>query len=679
MTFDDIDRLAVNTIRTLCIDAVERAKSGHPGLPMGAAPMAYVLFTRSMRYTPSAPDWTDRDRFVLSAGHGSMLLYSLLHLTGYDLTMEDLKNFRQFGSKTPGHPEHGHVPGVETTTGPLGQGFANAVGMAMAERFLAARYNRKGHEVVNHRTYVIVGDGDLMEGVAAEAASLAGHLRLGRLIVLYDSNEISLDGETRMAFTEDVRSRFRAYGWQTLYVEDGNDLAAIEAAVREAEGNEDQPTLIEVRTQIGYGSPNKAGTSSAHGAPLGQDEVVLTKRAYGWWGEPFSVPEDVRLRFDEVAERNRGLWRAWNERFQAYREAHPDLADEFLRAVAGELPEGFDAEIPSFRPEDGEFATRQASGRTLNALASRVPYLLGGSADLASSNETTIRGSAPFQPEQPEGRNVWFGVREHAMGSALNGMALHGGVRVFGGTFLVFSDYLRPAMRMAALMKLPVVYVLTHDSIGVGEDGPTHQPVEHVASLRAIPGLVVVRPADANETAVAWRLAVQRSGAPTALILTRQKLPVLPGTREMAGEGVGRGGYVLADPPAGTPLQGIFIATGSEVSLVFQAHKALLGEGVGTRVVSMPSWEWFSEQSEPYRNSVLPPEISARVAVEMGTSFGWERYAGSEGAIVAIDQFGASGPADQLLPAFGFTVERVAQSMRELLSRRIRNFESSPR
>ncbi|PWI57886.1 transketolase [Sulfoacidibacillus thermotolerans] len=666
LRFDRIDLQAITTIRTLCIDAIEKANSGHPGLPMGAAPMAYVLWTKIMRITSEEPSWVNRDRFVLSAGHGSMLLYSLLHLSGYDLTLEDLKNFRQFNSKTPGHPEYGHVPGVETTTGPLGQGLANAVGMAMAERFLAARYNRKDFEIIHHNTYAIVGDGDLMEGVTAEAASLAGHLKLGKLNVLYDSNDISLDGETKMSFTEDVSARFRAYGWQVLRVEDGNDLVAIAEAVEQARGNEEQPTLIEVRTQIGFGSPNKVGTSSAHGSPLGKEEVALTKKAYGWDAEQFHVPQPVRQRFSDVQARNRHAWQEWEQQFIRYSAAYPEIASEFKQMLAGEITQEWMSDLPFYKAPE-EYSTRQASGNAIQLIAKHIPYLIGGSADLASSNETTIKGASPFQAGHYEGRNIWFGVREHAMGAILNGMALHSGLRVFGGTFLVFSDYLRPAMRMAALMKLPVVYVLTHDSIGVGEDGPTHQPVEHVASLRAMPNMVVIRPADANETSAAWRYALLVKDAPVSLILTRQKLSVLPDTHTLARNGVIRGAYVLADSPLELGLRVVLLATGSEVSLVYEAHLALAKEGIGTRVVSMPSWELFEQQPVAYRESVLPPALKARVAVEMGVSMGWERYVGDHGVVIGLNRFGASGPASQLLPEFGFSVEHVIQTVREIL------------
>ncbi|MDI3327963.1 MAG: transketolase [Alicyclobacillaceae bacterium] len=654
---ESLERRAIDTIRTLSIDAVEKAQSGHPGMPMGAAPMAYVLWTRFMRHNPANPSWPNRDRFVLSAGHGSMLLYSLLHLTGYDVTLEDLKQFRQWGSRTPGHPEYGVTPGVETTTGPLGQGLATAVGMAVAERFLAAVFNRPGHEIVDHHTYVICGDGDLMEGVAAEAASLAGHLKLGRLIVLYDSNDISLDGETRFAFTEDVGARFASYGWHVLRVEDGNDTRAIARAVEAAKAETGRPSLIEVKTTIGYGSPSKAGTAKAHGSPLGREEALGAKRAYGWPEEAeFYVPDDVREHFSVVKERGIEEERRWRERWEAYRAAYPELARSLEEAWSGKLPDGWDAELPVFRPEDGPLATRQASGKAIQALAARIPTFLGGSADLASSNETTIRNAKVFQAGEYEGRNLWFGVREHAMGAALNGMMLHGGLRVYGGTFLVFSDYMRPAVRLAALMGQPVIYVFTHDSIAVGEDGPTHQPVEHIPALRLIPGLRVYRPADANETVAAWRDALARPEGPAALVLTRQKLPVLPGTETLAREGVARGAYVLSD--AEDP-QAILIATGSEVSLALKAKELLDREGVRVRVVSMPCQELFDRQPLEYQHSVLPPAVKARVAVEMAHPRGWERYVGERGRIVGLDHFGASAPGERLQEEFGFTPRRL--------------------
>lgn len=663
-----IEQLAVTTLRTLSIDAIEQAKSGHPGMPMGAAPMAYVLWTKFLRHNPANPKWFDRDRFVLSAGHGSMLLYSLLHLCGYDLPLEELKNFRQWGSRTPGHPEYGHTPGVEATTGPLGQGIAMAVGMAMAERHLAARFNRDGHAIIDHYTYVICGDGDLMEGVAAEAASLAGHLKLGKLIVLYDSNDISLDGETALAFTEDVRRRFEAYGWQVLRVDDGNDLEAIARAIEAARAETTRPSLIEVKTVIGYGSPNKGGKAAAHGAPLGPDEVKRVKEFYGWPQEPaFYIPDEVRAHFAEVKERGQALEAEWNARLAAYEAAYPELAAELKRVMAGELPADWDADLPSYKPGD-QLATRAASGQTLNAVAKRMPELIGGSADLASSNQTTLKGYPVFSADDYAGRNIWFGVREFAMAAALNGMALHGGLKVYGGTFLVFSDYLRPAIRLSALMKQPVVYVLTHDSIAVGEDGPTHQPIEHIPSLRLIPDLTVIRPADANETVAAWRYALAHARGPVALVLSRQNLPVLPGTAERAADGVRRGAYVLADAESGPP-DAILIATGSEVSLALEAKERLAAEGVAVRVVSMPSWELFEAQPEEYRRAVLPPEVTARVAVEAAHPMGWERYVGPQGAVIGIDRFGASAPGARVMQAFGFTADNVVATVKRVLGR----------
>lgn len=666
-TRQSVEQLAVNTIRMLSIDMVEAANSGHPGMPMGAAPMAYVLWTRHMRHNPDHPSWFNRDRFVLSAGHASALLYSLLHLCGYDLPMEELKQFRQWGSLTPGHPEYGHTPGVEATTGPLGQGISMAVGMAMAERHLAAVYNREGFPVVDHHTYVICSDGDLMEGVAAEAASLAGHLKLGKLIALYDSNDISLDGETSHAFTEDVRKRFESYGWQVLRVEDGNDLEAIDRAVEEAKAETGRPTLIEVRTVIGYGSPKYAGTNTVHGKPLGREEVAEVRKAYGWPSEePFFVPEEVRAHLAAWKEQA-GEWEAeWNDLFDRYREAHPDLARQLQRAIAGELPEGWDEGLPVYPAGAKPLATRQASGAAINALARNLPALFGGSADLASSNNTTMKEEGIFSAGDYAGRNIWFGVREHAMGAALNGIMLHGGLRAYGATFLVFADYLRPAIRLSALMGLPVVYVFTHDSIAVGEDGPTHQPVEQVPSLRLIPGLTVFRPADGNETVAAWREAMAQKDMPTALILSRQNLPILEGTAEKAREGLRRGGYVLSDAADGKP-RAVLIATGSEVSLALEAQKLLAERGVGVRVVSMPCRERFDRQEETYRREVLPPDVKVRVAVEAAHPMGWERYVGDQGLVIGIDRFGASAPGGRVMKEYGFTAENVAEQVMRLL------------
>lgn len=665
MTYTERDQLAINTIRTLSIDAVEKANSGHPGMPMGAAPMAYVLWTRFMRHNPANPDWVNRDRFVLSAGHGSMLLYSLLHLSGYDLPLDELKRFRQWGSKAPGHPEYGYTPGVETTTGPLGQGITNAVGFAMAERFLAATYNKPGHELIDHYTYTIVGDGDLMEGIASEAASLAGHLKLDRLIVLYDSNDISLDGETEMAFTENVAARFEAYGWNVLRVEDGNDLDEITRALEAAKAHKGQPTMIEVKTHIGYGSPNRQDTSAAHGAPLGADEAALTKQFYQWEHEPFHVPEEAREAFRVVQELGAKAENEWKEGWHNFEKAYPDDAKKLQAALAGNPSEGWEAALPSYKVGDKP-ATRNVSGDVLNAIASYFPTLLGGSADLSGSNKTTLNDYGVFSPEDYSGRNVWYGVREHAMGGIMNGIALHGGVRPYAGTFLVFSDYVRPSVRLAALMDQPTVYVFTHDSIGVGEDGPTHQPVEHLAALRAIPNLTVLRPGDAVETVEAWRHVLKQQKGPVALILSRQGMPVLDGTVENAHAGVKRGGYVLKEAANGNP-QALIIATGSELHLAAEAQQKLAEDNIHVRVVSMPSWELFEKQDQAYREGVLPASVKKRLAVEAALPMGWERYVGSEGAILGMNRFGESAPGGKLMEEFGFTVQNVVAKVKELL------------
>ncbi|ARU61117.1 transketolase [Tumebacillus avium] len=662
----NIEQLAINAIRTLSIDMIEKAKSGHPGLPMGAAPMTYELWTKHLKHNPANPEWIDRDRFVLSAGHGSALLYSMLHLTGYGLELEELKNFRQWGSKTPGHPEFGHTAGVEATTGPLGQGIAMSVGMAMAEAHLAATYNRDGHEIINHYTYALCGDGDLMEGVASEAISMAGHLGLGKLVVLYDSNDISLDGQLSMSFTENVQKRFESMGWQYLRVEDGTDIAAIGQAIREAQADHNHPALIEIRTIIGHGSPNRAGTNKAHGAPLGEEEARLTKEVYGWPHEPFHVPSEVSAHFNNVQAEGGKKEAEWNERFSRYEQAHPELAKQLKQAMKHELPQGWDKDIPVFQPDAPQLATREASGAALNAIAKNLPSLFGGSADLAGSNNTTLKDYPVFHQENYAGRNIWFGVREFAMAAAMNGMALHGGVRPYGGTFFVFSDYLRPAVRLSALMKLPVIYVLTHDSIAVGEDGPTHEPVEHLAAMRVIPGLVTLRPADVNETMEAYRYALSQNDTPVAMVLTRQKLPVLTGTAEKARDGITRGAYILSDAPNGQP-QVILIATGSEVALAVKAQQALADKGIAARVVSMPSMELFNKQSREYKDSVLPPSVKARVGIEMGTTFGWERYVGDNGVVIGIDTFGASAPGDRVIAEYGFTVENVIENVNKVL------------
>ena len=680
---EQLDRLAVDTIRTLAIDGVQQANSGHPGAPMGMAPMAYALWTRFLRHAPTHPDWPNRDRFVLSAGHASMLLYALLHLTGYDVTLEDLRHFRQWGSLTPGHPERGMTPGVEATTGPLGQGIANAVGMAIAERRLAAEFNRPGHSMIDHWTYAICSDGDLEEGIASEATSLAGHLRLGKLVLLYDDNHIQLDGPTSLAFSEDVLERFDAYGWHTQQVEDGNDIAAIESAIRAARAD-GRPSIIAVRTHIGFGSPHKQDTSKAHGAPLGVDEVRLTKEAYGWDPDrTFYVPDDAEGLFSRAIPYGEHLFNDWEDRMRRYAAAFPAQAAELRRRLAGELPEGWDATLPAYSVGE-DFATRQVSQAAIQALAASLPELFGGAADLSESNLTDIRGEPDFTAEEA-GRNLRFGVREHAMGGIVNGIACHGGFLPFAATFLTFSDYMRGSVRLAALSGLHVVYVWTHDSVGLGEDGPTHQPVEHYAALRAIPNLWFVRPGDANEAAAAWALGVERTEGPTALALTRQKLPTFGATAALARDGVRRGGYVLraASSEAGDGMPDlIVIATGSELQLAMGAADALEAEGISTRVVSLPCWEAFEAEDPAYREAVLPAAVRKRVGVEMGVSLGWERWTGDEGAIIALDHFGASAPAATILEHFGFTVERVAAVgravVREGLHGRVPTLVGSP-
>ena len=657
--------LCINTIRFLAVDAVEQAKSGHPGMPMGAAPMAYVLWIRHLRHNPRDPMWPNRDRFVLSAGHGSMLLYALLHLTGYDLPMEELQCFRQWGSRTPGHPEYGLTPGVETTTGPLGQGFANAVGMAIAEQYLAAHFNRDGFPLFDHFTYVIASDGDLMEGISHEAASLAGHLGLGKLIVLYDDNDISIDGSTDLTFTEDVGARFEAYGWHVQRVDDGNDLVAIDAALWKARAETERPSLIIVRTHIGYGSPNKQDTSAAHGAPLGPEEVRQTKRNLGWpESKTFYVPEEVYRHMRQAVTRGQQWQAEWEALRARYREAHPAEAAELDRWLSRRLPEGWSEGLPTFEASKA-VATRSASGAVLNVLAPRLPELIGGSADLAESNKTHPKGREAFSRDNRKGGYIHFGVREHAMAAICNGLSLHG-LRAYASTFLVFSDYLRPSLRLSALMGQPVIYVFTHDSIGLGEDGPTHQPIEHLASLRAIPHVVVLRPADATETVEAWKVALERKDGPTVLVLTRQNVPVLDRSRLAPADGVRRGAYVLKE--AQGALQAILLASGSEVHVALAAAEQLEAEGIGARVVSMPSWELFRQQEAAYRESVLPPEVTVRVAVEAGVGQGWEQFVGCRGSIVGIERFGASAPGKVLFEKFGFTPERVAGEVRALLA-----------
>jgi transketolase len=663
---------AINTLRFLAVDMVEQAASGHPGTPMGVAPLAYQLWTRHLRFDPAAPGWLNRDRFVLSAGHASALLYGLLHLSGYELPLDQLRRFRQLESLTPGHPEHGLTPGVETTTGPLGQGLSNAVGMAMAERMLAARFNRPGFDIFDHRTFVIASDGDLMEGVASEACSLAGHLRLGKLIVFYDSNAITIDGSTSLAFSEDAILRFQAYGWHTLAVDDGNDLEAIDQAIVAAIGETARPTLVRVRTHIGFGSPGKQDSAEAHGAALGPAEVKATKTNLGWPLEPtFLVPDEARVPFREAAERGQAQREIWNDRRAAWAKTNSELAADLERRLAGTLPRGWDQQLPTYPPGAPAIATRSVSGATINVLAKYLPELCGGSADLAESNSTTIKDANDFSADHPEGRNLRFGVREHAMGAILNGITLSGLLRPFGGTFLVFSDYMRPAVRLAALMRLPVIYVFTHDSIFLGEDGPTHQPEAHLAALRAMPHMTVLRPGDAREAVAAWRVAIENREGPTALVLTRQKLPVLGATAGgVADAGVPRGGYVAREP-GGAPASGapdaILIATGSELSLTLEAQALLEASGVAVRVVSLPSWELFARQPAAYRESVLPSRVRRRLAIEAATSFGWERWVGDEGAVLAQNDYGASAPYQDLAEHFGFTPENVAARVRALL------------
>lgn len=660
-----IEKLAIDAIRVLSMDAVEKANSGHPGLPMGCAEIACVLFSRFLKFDPKAPSWPDRDRFVLSAGHGSMLLYTMLHLAGYDLSMDEIRRFRQLGSKTPGHPEHGETPGVETTTGPLGQGFATAVGMALAESILAARFNGPGRKVVDHHTYVLASDGDLMEGISHEAGSLAGHLRLGKLICLYDDNKVSLDGPTSFAFTEDVEKRFQAYGWHTQRC-DGHDPRAVERAIEAARAEEERPSLILCRTVIGKGSPNLAGTSKVHGAPLGAEEAKRTREALGWSLPPFEVPDEVRRFFAEAARRGAAARERWEREVEEWARSDPALAAEWQRRQRRELPKGWRDKLPKFAPSDKPIATRVASGKTINALAETVPELIGGSADLASSNNTLVAGQPAYSAADRRGRNLWFGVREYAMAAILNGMSLHGGLRPYGATFLVFSDYLRPALRLSALMRQPVVYIFTHDSIFLGEDGPTHQPVEHVPSLRSVPNLRVLRPADAAETVSAWAIALERTDGPTAIVLTRQNLPILPGTGDESL--TRRGGYVI-ERESSAPAEIVLLATGSEVALALEASKLLREKGVRVRVVNMPCWDLFEEQPKEYRDSVLPPGVPARLAIEASSGLGWERYVGGSGAIHALSGFGASAPLADLARRFGFTPEAIARKALAILGK----------
>jgi len=662
---------AINAIRFLSVDGVQKAKSGHPGTPMALAPLSYLLWTRHLRCNPRNPDWPDRDRFILSCGHASMLLYSLLYLTGFDLPLEEIKAFRQWGSNTPGHPETGHTPGVEVTTGPLGQGFGNAVGMAMAARMLAQRFNRPGHEIVSHRIFVLCSDGDLMEGVASEAASLAGFHRLGNLVAFYDDNRITIEGSTDLAFREDVAGRFRAYGWNVLTVADGNnDLEGMSGAIEAACSERDRPTLVIVRTNIAFGSPNKQGTAEAHGSPLGEKEVALTKEALGWPKEPdFFVPEDVLAHFREAVPRGEAGEREWRLKMAAYMGAYPDLAMEWERVMWGDLPDGWESALPSFPPGTAAMATRKVSGKVINAIAPKIPELAGGSADLAPSTNTLMEGGGAFLPDAPlGGRNFHFGVREHGMGAILNGMARHGGLIPYGATFLVFSDYMRPAIRLAALMRIRVIYVFTHDSVGLGEDGPTHQPIEHLAALRAIPNLHVFRPADANETAAAWKMAMERTEGPSMMVLTRQNVPVLPPEDVYRQGNVFCGAYILKEGRNGRPAV-ILLASGSEVHVALEAAKILEAEGIPARVVSFLSWERFEEQPGEYRRLVLPPSVRARVSVEAAATFGWERYVGDGGTSVGIDRFGASAPGGRVFQELGITPGNVVARAKALLGK----------
>lgn len=657
------EQLSINTIRTLAIDAIENANSGHPGLPMGAAPMAYTLWTDFMTHNPKNSKWFNRDRFVLSAGHGSMLLYGLLHLSGYDVTIDDLKSFRQWNSRTPGHPEVHHTDGVEATTGPLGQGIAMSVGMAMAEAHLASLYNKDDINIIDHHTYALISDGDLMEGISHESASLAGHLGLGKLIALYDSNDISLDGDLDRAFSDDTESRFKAYGWQVIRVEDGNDLKEIRNAIKEAKENTEQPTLIEVKTVIGYGSPNKSASAASHGAPLGEDEVKLTKEYYKWTHDDFHVPEEVYADFNEKIEKDGAdAEDNWKELFASYKEKYPESAQELELAMKGELPENWNENLPVYEAGKDSAATRATSGEVLNEISKAVPYFFGGSADLAGSNKTTVKNNEDFSLNNYAGKNIWFGVREFAMAAATNGMALHGGLKVYAGTFFVFSDYMRPAIRLSAIMNAPVTYVFTHDSIAVGEDGPTHEPIEQLASLRAMPGLSLIRPADGNEVQAAWRLTLESNDKPTALVLTRQGLPTLEGTKENAYEGVKKGAYVVSKADKETP-DALLLATGSEVQLAVKAKDALQEKGIDVNVISMPSWDRFNGQDQAYKNEVILPNVKNRVAIEMASPFGWERYVGENGKVIGIETFGASAKGDKVIEEYGFTVENVVKQV----------------
>ncbi|HKI43858.1 MAG TPA: transketolase [Balneolales bacterium] len=665
MPQSSLEQLSVDTIRTLSMDAVQKATCGHPGMPMGMADAAYVLWTKFLRHDPKDPKWFDRDRFVLSAGHGSMLLYSLLFLTGYNLSLDELKQFRQWGSKTPGHPEYGLTEGVETTTGPLGQGFATGVGMALAEAHLAEHFNQPDHKVVDHYTYGIVSDGDLMEGISHEAASLAGHLKLGKLIYLYDNNHISIDGNTQLSFTEDVIARFKAYGWHTQSI-DGHDRKAVEEAINEAQSVYDKPSIIACRTHIGYGSPNKHDSAAAHGSALGEDEVRLTKKNLGWDPDKhFYVPEEVKKHYEEAIQRGREWNSEWKQSLAVYRDVYKEEAAEFDHVLSGKLPEGWDKDLPVFPADAKGLATRKASGKVLNVLRDRIPNLIGGSADLTPSNNTYMEGTAEVDAGKYDGRYVHYGVREHAMSAALNGMTLHGGVIAYGGTFMIFSDYARPSLRIAALCEIPTIFVYTHDSIGLGEDGPTHQPIEHLMALRAMPHLHVVRPADANETTFAWKHALQRKNGPTALILTRQNLPVYEQTANGAAADLEKGAYILQDAPNGDPKV-ILLSTGSEVSIAMEAWQKLSDEGIPARVVSMPCWKLFEAQDKSYRDKVLPPAVKARISIEAGATLGWYKWIGENGVAIGLDHFGASAPYKEIYEGFGITAEHVVEAAHQL-------------
>lgn len=662
---NELENLSINTIRLLSVDAVQKANSGHPGMPMGAAAMAYTLWTKYLNFDPKDPDWPNRDRFILSAGHGSMLLYSLLYLTGYDLSLDDLKNFRQLDSKTPGHPEYHLTKGVETTTGPLGQGFANGVGFAIAQKYLAARYNKPGFELFDYNIYAICSDGDLMEGISSEAASLAGHLKLGNLIYLYDDNHISIEGSTEITFTEDTAKRFEAFGWHVQTVEDGNDVEKISTAIKNAKNEKDKPSIIKVRTHIAFGSPNKVDTPGAHGSPLGPDEVKATKINLGWDPEKFFyVPDEVLKFYNEVGGKGKIKRDEWNKLFAEYKKKYPELADEYNYFCNDKFPEGWTGSLPVFDPKDGAVATRSASGKTINAIAKYFPTMIGGSADLEPSNDTFIKGEESFQPGSYSGRNLHFGVREHSMGAELNGIALTKPMIAYGATFLIFSEYMRAPIRLAAIMGIRPIFIFTHDSIGLGEDGTTHQPVEQLISLRSIPNLIVIRPADANETAQAWRVALEHKRGPVTLILSRQKLPVLDQSKYACAENLEKGAYVLSDCEGKPDL--IFIATGSEVQLALAAQEELIKEKINTRVVSMPSWELFEKQSDEYKEKVLPKNVKKRISIEAGSALGWHKYVTDEGISIGIDEFGKSAPIDDLMKEFGFTVENVIKKAKSL-------------